>query len=150
MSEAISIEQLLNMIREEMKKIEYHEVYYRLKQYKVKNFRPITVEIVRCAIALERLGLPVTTSLIVDTLHVQYVSVLTICHALGDKHVLLLKRKDSGKPLEWKVHPAFMKWFQDTCSENELPMDEIEKKATEMIRKTTSVDMNKLIGNEES
>jgi len=123
----MEIEEILQLVREEMKKIPEHDIYFRLKQYKVKRFREPTVRILQCAIALQRLGLPVTTGFLVNVLHLPYESVLGICHALGDKHVLILKRQGT-KAHVWVVHPAFMRWFEEHVSDSEKEVHEVEER----------------------
>ena len=47
---------------------------------------------------------------------ISYSSALSVLHALGDKHALVLKRKDyrSG-PFEWLLSPVFLKYFEEAC-----------------------------------
>ena len=122
--EAYTVEEVIDTLRSLMHQIPYHEVYYKLKQYRVKRFQPQTVEVLRCCIALHQAGFPITIRLVCEILNKKYQKVASILHTLGDKHVLLLKRKPyeagfyyanplyRGSVLEWTLHPAFLKLFE--------------------------------------
>ena len=122
--EAYTVEEVIDILRSLMHQIPYHEVYYKLKQYRVKRFRPQTVEVLRCCIALHQAGFPITVGLVCEILNKKYNDIAPILHTLGDKHVLLLKRKpyEAGfyyanplyrrSVLEWTLHPAFLKHFE--------------------------------------
>ena len=105
----MQISELKTLVNEEVSKIEDYKVYYVLREYKFKKISPQTIELTKVLIALDKMKIPITC----DTVY--YFSdepnksnVYLKLHNLGDKHVLLLKRKERGL-LEWTIHPCFKK-----------------------------------------
>ena len=105
---SLEIEELKQIVKEEISKIEDHQIYYVLREYKFKKITPYTIALTKVIIALEKMKIPITC----DTVHyfgdIDCKSNLYLkLHNLGDKHVLLLKRKEGI--LEWTIHPCFKK-----------------------------------------
>ena len=44
-------------------------------------------------------------------------SVLAQLHNLGDRHVLVLKRSDVGRPYEWTLSPVFRQHYYGSAEE---------------------------------
>ena len=106
----MQINELKKLVEEEFSKIEDYKVYYALREYKYKKISPQTIELTKVIIALDKLNIPITCDTVYyfgDTLSSKSNLYLKL-HNLGDKHVLLLKRKERGL-LEWVIHPCFKK-----------------------------------------
>jgi len=77
-----------------------------------------TIRIVRYCLAIEKLGLPLTTHLLsylfyrkVD--HTTRSNILRFLHLLGDKHVLTLVRESKGKTYRWVISPLFKRMLEE-------------------------------------
>lgn len=111
MSQTLTIEDVLALIKEEAESLDDATIYYALRQYKYKPILRSTLPFVKLCVAIDGLGLIITSRLLEsfyggDTLR--------RLHNLGDKHVLTLKRKLGQHALEWLVHPAFKKILRAT------------------------------------
>ena len=105
----MQVNELKKLVEEEVSKIEDYKVYYALREYKYKKISPQTIELTKVIIALDKLNIPITCDTVYyfgDTLSSKSNLYLKL-HNLGDKHVLLLKRKEGL--LEWIIHPCFKK-----------------------------------------
>ena len=113
---------VLELIRKKMEDFPYHTVYFKMREYGVKNLLPPTVETVRCCLAVDRVGLNITSVLLTKLTGRPRDGILPILHKLGDKHVLVLIRRHKRKPnrlsvlstyanLHWLLHPTFAKKF---------------------------------------
>ena len=101
-------EEIDNIVRSEMSKVEESSLYYYLKSKGIKYLSSHSLQIMRLALALDKLGLPVTVPLVSYYLEKDPSSVTRLLHALGDKHLLVLVR-ESCRPFRWKVNRAFLR-----------------------------------------
>jgi len=104
--EPLKTNDVLDLIREQIKTFDDVKIYYALKQYKFKPFRKKSIELVKVCLAIESLGLPITSDLVNPFTQTEHYPT-TRLHVLGDKHVLILKRKLGHRFHEWVMHPAF-------------------------------------------
>jgi len=104
----MEINKLKKAVNEEVSKIEDYKIYYLLKEYKYRKITPHTIHLTKVIIALDRLKIPITCDTVCYFGDMDYKENLYLkLHNLGDKHVLLLKRKEGI--LEWTIHPCFKK-----------------------------------------
>jgi len=104
--EGLTVDQLVDLIRKEAERLEDVKIYFALRQY---HFRPITkkaVHLVKVCLSIDSLGFPITPRLIQSFVKWQLRDQL---HRLGDKHILVLKRRELPSTFEWTVHPTFKK-----------------------------------------
>ena len=113
----LRVEDVLALVHEKAKEVDDVRVYYALRKMKLRYLTPATVKVVKYAVALTELGLPITASLMTSLLKKVLESVMSQLHGLGDKHVLLFKRRGSGR-YEWTLSPAFMKCYYGSAGED--------------------------------
>jgi hypothetical protein len=112
--EALTVDELLRRVRRRAKEIYPTPIIYALQKMRAGKAQRRQVEVLRHAVALAELGLPITAHLIANLCNISYSSALNVLHALGDKHVLVLKRKDyKGGPFEWLLSPVFLRYFEE-------------------------------------
>jgi hypothetical protein len=112
--EALTVDELLRRVRRRAKEIYPTPIIYALRKMRAGKAQRRQVEVLRHAVALAELGLPITAHLIANLCGISYSSALNVLHALGDKHVLVLKRKDyKGGPFEWLLSPVFLRYFEE-------------------------------------
>jgi hypothetical protein len=112
--EALTVDELLRRVRRRAKEIYPTPIIYALRKMRAGKAQRRQVEVLRHAVALAELGLPITVHLIANLCNISYSSTLSVLHALGDKHVLVLKRKDyKGGPFEWLLSPVFLRYFEE-------------------------------------
>ena len=104
MEEGLKFEDVLALVQEKAKEVDETRVYYALRKMKLRFIMARTVKVVRYAVALTELGLPITASLMTSLLKKVPESVMAQLHGLGDKHVLLFKRLGSRR-YEWTLSP---------------------------------------------
>ncbi|MFZ7138786.1 MAG: hypothetical protein ACOWW1_10275 [archaeon] len=104
---------IIALVKEEMNKLDDVRLFYTCRQFNVKQKQ---LKYVRCLLALDELGLPINSLWVHDILQTDYRSALVSLHNLGDKHVIVLKRK-KGRQLEWVLHPFFKKTAMGLCCE---------------------------------
>lgn len=118
-AESMTTDEVIRLIETIKEMFPYNETYWRLKAYKVKYLRETTVEVVRCCLAIQSLGIPINTKTIAYMLKASDSSIVDMMHRLGDLNILVLKRRGHiknpkttfmyGVRLVWLVHPNFMK-----------------------------------------
>jgi len=105
--EELTTEDVLALVHEKAREVDEVRVYYALRKMKLRFLTSEVVDVVKYAVTLTELGLPITAPLMTTLLRKVHVSVLAQLHSLGDKHVLVLKRSDVGKRYEWVFSPVF-------------------------------------------
>jgi len=106
---ALTLEDLKDMVHTKARGIDEVRIFYSLKKLGVKWFKPQTVKVLKYCLAMHECKLPIVTWFFKD-IGLKSDSILSILHTLGDKHVLILKRK-AGKSHEWILHPNFLKAY---------------------------------------
>lgn len=129
--------ELIEMVRQEVEQVSYARVYYTLRLMRVRPVWKSHVEKVRVCLALQQLGIPITTHTVNACLPPELQSkskcIIVSLHNLGDKHILTLLRdakmrsvKGMGNPhLRWIVSPVFLKHYKgrqqpETSDEGEV------------------------------
>ncbi|RLI96063.1 MAG: hypothetical protein DRP00_05925 [Candidatus Aenigmatarchaeota archaeon] len=110
-SKPYSIDEIIKLVKETMNSIDSVRLFYELRKKKIKFLRKTSLEVIRASIALHMLGLPITTTLLSAILGLDTQYIRVALHALGDKHVLILKREDYGSRgygYEWIPNPAVL------------------------------------------
>jgi hypothetical protein len=100
----------LALAQEKAKEVDEARVYYTLRKMRLRFIRSSAVKVVKYAVALMELGLPITAPLMTTILKKVDKSVLAQLHNLGDRHVLVLKRLDSTC-YEWTLSGIFLKHY---------------------------------------
>lgn len=118
-AESMTTEEVIKLVETMKEMFPYNETYWRLRTYRVKYIRETTVEVVRCCLAIQSLGIPINTRTIAYMLKKSDSSIVDMMHRLGDLNILVLKRRGHAKNpktqfmrhvrLVWIVHPNFMK-----------------------------------------
>lgn len=104
----VTIDEALELIRDRIKTFDDVKIYYALRRYKFKPLRQKSLNTVKICLAIDSLGLPITSDLVNPFTQTEHYAT-TRLHVLGDKHVLILKRKLGTRLFEWILHPAFKK-----------------------------------------
>ena len=109
-------EEVLNLIRDTAKSIDYDRVYYTLRKLRVKWLKPRTVEIMRLCLAIDKLGFTITTNLLNHLMGLQGRGkknrTIQLLHTMGDKHLLVYVRENTPV-YRWKVSPLVTRQFED-------------------------------------
>ena len=105
-----SPEEIIDQIRDAMKEIPNHKIYFTLRSMRLKYVRKETVELVKACVILDEIGLPITISLISSILNIPESAATTRLHNLGDKHVLILHRQGS-RTFKWSLSNLFKKHY---------------------------------------
>jgi len=100
-------EELMTLIKTEMVKVNRDRVYFNLREMKLNRLCESTVDIVSTCVALEKLGLPITSELVSSIRKTGPVSAVATLHGLGDKKVLTLIRGRRRKTLFWILSDVF-------------------------------------------
>jgi len=106
---ALTLEDLKDMVHTKAKEVDEVRIFYTLKKLGIKWFKPQTVRVLKYCIAMHEYKLPIVTWFFKD-IGIKSDRILPILHTLGDKHVLVLKRK-GGRFHEWILHPNFVKAY---------------------------------------
>jgi hypothetical protein len=106
----VTVDELLRLVHREAKKVDTSRIAYAFMMMKIRRTRPL-VEVARYCLALRELGLPISAPLLSELLRKDHATILNRLHNLGDKHVLVLKRK-SRSLFEWEVSPVFLKYYK--------------------------------------
>jgi len=80
-------ENIIRIIKETAEKVPEWVAFYSLRDYKVPRVRSASIKIIRTCIALELIGLPITTNLLEVVLGDRN-KLYTILHRLGDYKVI--------------------------------------------------------------
>jgi len=107
---SITPEELRKYVLKEAQKIDDWKLYFYLKGLKLKRLTPHqrSFRILKYAIILHRLGLPISSDMI-SFIEGTDVNIFNILHTLGDKHLLIFKRK-SGR-YEWMLNTQLLGEF---------------------------------------
>lgn len=104
MSEALSVQDVLMRVHLKIKEIDEVRLYYELRKKQIK-FISRSTKMLKIVIALTTLGFPITSTLVKAVGNYSQVShCIGALHGLGDKHLLVLKRK-VGKQYHWMASP---------------------------------------------
>lgn len=103
----ISLEEVVDLIKDRVQEIENYRVYYTMRGMKIRYIRDTTVDTVRYCIALQELGLPITAQLVSELEGTTTQSVRNKLHTLGDKHVLTMVRGTKSPVNRWVLNPMF-------------------------------------------
>lgn len=107
MSEALTLNDVKQLVLKEILKLDENRIYYELRKISHKLIiRPQTKEYVKACVALTNLGLPIKTEMVCLVLDKNSESVRHSLHNLGDKHILVFKRT-KRRNLEWIIRPSF-------------------------------------------
>jgi len=109
---ALTLEDLKGMVRTKAREIDEVRIFYTLRKLGIKWFKPQTINVLKYCIAMHECKLPIVTWFFKD-IGIRPDSILSILHTLGDKHVLILKRKE-GRFHEWILHPNFLRAYYDS------------------------------------
>jgi hypothetical protein len=105
---ALKQEDVKKLVLSEMRKIDDTELFFELQKRGIQYLKDLTV--VKCCLALSRLGLPITVYIVSYVTGQPMNTVRSKLHILGDKHLLTLKRPTGV--LEWTLGPL-LKQLQD-------------------------------------
>lgn len=98
----------IEAVKERIKLFDYDRCYYTLRDGKIGNIYGKTVELFRCCLALDSMGLRITSDLIGFLLpNRSYASIMISLHNLGDKNVLTYIRHGK-KRCSWMVNPKYL------------------------------------------
>jgi len=104
MNEALTVNDVLRLVHEEMDKIDEVRLFYELKKRKLKYVK-LQQRILKVVIALAKMRLPITSCMVNAVFNYDRVNkVIPSLHNLGDKHLLVLKRV-IGRHYEWIPSP---------------------------------------------
>lgn len=113
--------QAIEILKNVMNDIPYYKVYFTMREMKIKGIFKKTVELMRACLAINHVGLPITTKLVSSLLDKGRQTATVSLHILGDKQCLTMIRRESstgaGLPIHWLVNPLFMKYFNRENSE---------------------------------
>lgn len=107
----LSEEDVLASVRAYASSISQEKLYYTLKKLHVRPITQPSLEILRYAVALDHLGLPITTELLTALAKKERGNICVIAHQLGDKHILILKR-DNQRNFTWVISDFFKKHLE--------------------------------------
>lgn len=99
-------QEVIQLVRREMEKLNESKVYFECRRAKIR-YVYTSLPIIRCVIALQNLGLPITTKMVSVVLDKSQSNVIVQLHSLGDKNILCLKRQ-TGKSYSWIVAQWFL------------------------------------------
>lgn len=94
-------------VLEAMDKIPCERVYFELRKYRVRYIKEETIILVKCCMALRKVGLPITQRTVNWILGRDENSLLYSLHQLGDKKILVFKRDDKRR-FTWLLNPIFV------------------------------------------
>jgi len=97
----------LELIRKLADNVESHEVYFNLRLLGLKRISLPTIELVKFCIAIQALGLPITSSLMRAITGKKPDAILRMFHRLGDNNILLLHKFKKDRTLIYTLNPAF-------------------------------------------
>lgn len=109
MKQALSFEQIKELVFHEIQKIDDVKLYFTCKELHLRLTRhPATRQYIKICVALANLGLPITPTFLNALLGKTTSTIYIMLHSLGDKHILTLKRRDSDYNYEYVVSPWFL------------------------------------------
>jgi hypothetical protein len=103
--------QLLKMINQLVTSMPREKVFYELKKLNV-TVKAETVDVMCVCLALHTIGLPITEHLVNFSRKKAPYSSLQALHTLGDRHILILKRRERQRPTrvcQWTISQLFLK-----------------------------------------
>ena len=115
--QAVTLNKLEEMIRLEYRKVPPERVYFTMKKMHLRHFKAQAVEAMRWSLALHRLGIPVTATLIARLREVSESAAMRQLHMLGDAKCLTLLRGGSSHgevgriPNRWVVSALFLERY---------------------------------------
>lgn len=104
---SISYGDAIKLIEKHYEEIPHYAIYYSMKQWGSPKVYKSTAKVVRMCVAIDDLGLPITSRMVSDLLDKNTNSLLTTLHNLGDQGILLLTSQTIGNALVWIVNPKF-------------------------------------------
>jgi len=115
----LTLEELKKRVFEEAEKIDDVKLYYRLKELKIRYISPRSTSfyVLKVIIALRRLRLPINSN-VITWLFKDKSNIFAVLHNLGDKHLLILKRKE--RIYEWILNEHLLGDFLE--GENQAPI----------------------------
>ena len=95
--------EIKQLVTREREKFPYHQVYFTLKKLKLRHLTKKTVKNFRTMLAMDSLGLPITTYTLdfMKKKSCQNTS-LSSLHNYGDRHLLILRREDK-RNYRWEL-----------------------------------------------
>jgi len=112
MSETLTIEDFIRRIRKLRFDLDDEKIYFALRRMRIPHIRPESVETVAFCLALQSIGLRVTTALISALRNTTIANVRQTLHTLGDKGVLTMIRREKGR-MEWILNPTFLRFYNE-------------------------------------
>jgi len=108
----LNLQELREHVLKEAQKIDDWSLYWFLRSKNIKYLLPTnkSFRLLKYAIILHRLGLPITSSLISFINGINSRNIIQALHQLGDKHLLIFKRKP-GKHYEWMLNTQLLGVF---------------------------------------
>lgn len=100
-----TIEAIIKALKLTMENIDDVKLHFKLKQYHAR-FMHLQNPTLKACIALDQFGLMITTNIVSTLTNRDLQNVHKTLHCLGDKHLLVLKRKRRLR-YEWLLHPTF-------------------------------------------
>jgi len=103
----LTMDDVYKMAMDKMDEIPHHRVYFSMREMKLRWISSETVDTIKCCIALEELGIPITTPMITLMRQKDGGVVRNSLHTLGDKQVLTMMRGSKFRVQRWILSPLF-------------------------------------------
>lgn len=101
----VKAEEVVKAIARRAAEIPYHNMYAAMRHMGIKNITQKAVNMGRVAVAIHEKGLPITTTLVGFVVGTETLSTL---HSLGDKGLLTLNEKLTGRSFSWRLSDSAM------------------------------------------
>lgn len=115
-TKSITLDELRNMIKNEIKKIDEVKLYFGLKKRKLIRMNT-QLENIKLVIVLYKIKLPINSQVFMFFKGCGYEGALSALHCLGDNNILVLKRDltdfRKGLPNEWCLSEYFIKILKE-------------------------------------
>lgn len=100
----LTLDELKKRVFEEAEKIDDAKLYFCLRRLKIRHLTPKlkSFHILKVLIAMRRLHVPINSHTIIWIFDKDKTTIFGVLHNLGDKHLLILKRKE--KMYEWVLN----------------------------------------------
>lgn len=99
-------QEIIQLVLREMEKLNETKVYFECRRAKIRYVYN-SLPMIKCVVALQNLGLPISTRIVSFVLDKPQNNIIVKLHALGDKNILCLKR-ELGKSYSWVVAQWFL------------------------------------------
>jgi len=109
----LGMDEVLKLIEQRFNDIEDHRIYYSLRDMKVRWIGSSGREMVKFCVAIDEMGLPITTPLVATLMDKAPSNVRTSLHHLGDKKIITLIHGGKSPIQKWFLSSIYKECYYE-------------------------------------